>query len=167
MQEIWVWSLDQDDPLEEEMATHSSVPDGKSHGQRVLAGCSPWGRKESDTIEQLNNKQISINIRYYLYNKRIFFVQSLSHVQFFATPWTAACQASLSFIISWSLLKLMSIELVMSSNHLILCHPLLLLPSILSQHQDLFQWVSSSYQVAKVFKLQHQSFQWIFGTDFF
>ena len=82
------------------MATHSSVPDGKSHGQRVLAGCSPWGRKESDTIEQLNNKQISINIRYYLYNKRIFFVQLLSHVQFFATPWTAACQASLSFIIS-------------------------------------------------------------------
>ena len=48
-----------------------------------------------------------------------------------ATPWTAARQASLSFTISWSLLKLMSIELVMLSNHLILCHPLLLLPSIL------------------------------------
>ena len=47
-----------------------------------------------------------------------------------ATPWTAVCQASLSFTISWSLLKLMSIELVMPSNHLILCHPLLLLPSI-------------------------------------
>ena len=46
------------------------------------------------------------------------------------TPWTAACQASLSFVISWSLLKLMSIELVMPSSHLILCHPLLLLPSI-------------------------------------
>ena len=51
-------------------------------------------------------------------------------VQRFATPWTAACQASLSFTISWSLLKLMSIESVMPSNHLILCHPLLLLPSI-------------------------------------
>ena len=112
------------------MATHSSVPDGKSHGQRVLAGCSPWGRKESDTIEQLNNKQISINIRYYLYNKRIFFVQSLSHVQFFATPWTAACQASLSFTTSWSLLKLMSIQSVLPSNHLVICRPLLLLPSI-------------------------------------
>ena len=48
----------------------------------------------------------------------------------FATPWTAACQASLSFTISWSLLKLMSFESVMPSNHLILCHPLLLLPSI-------------------------------------
>ena len=57
-------------------------------------------------------------------------VQSLSHVQLFATPWTAAHQASLSIIISWSLLKLMSIESVMPSNHLILCHPLLLLPSI-------------------------------------
>ena len=57
-------------------------------------------------------------------------VQSLSCVQLFATPWTAACQASLSITNSWSLLKLMSIELVMPSNHLILCHPLLLLPSI-------------------------------------
>ena len=51
-------------------------------------------------------------------------------VQLFATPWTAARQASLSFAISWSMLKLMSIELVMPSNHLILCLPLLLLPSI-------------------------------------
>ena len=57
-------------------------------------------------------------------------VQSLSHVQIFAIPWTIACQASLSFTISWSLLKLMFDELVMPTNHLILCHPLLLLPSI-------------------------------------
>ena len=56
-------------------------------------------------------------------------VQLLSFVQLFATPWTAAGQSSLSFIISWNLLKLMSIELVMPSNHLILCHPLLLMPS--------------------------------------
>ena len=55
----------------------------------------------------------------------------LSCVQLFATPWTAVHQVSLSFTISWSLLKLMSIELVMTSNHLIiLCHTLLLLPSI-------------------------------------
>ena len=59
-------------------------------------------------------------------------VQSLSHVRLFATPWTAACQASQSLTISQSLLKLMSIELVMSFNHLILCCPLLLLPSIFS-----------------------------------
>ena len=57
-------------------------------------------------------------------------VQSLSCVQLFATPWIAACQASLSITNSRSLLKLLSIELVMPSNHLILCHPLLLLPSI-------------------------------------
>ena len=57
-------------------------------------------------------------------------VQSLSHVQVFVTPWTAAHQASTSFTISWSWLKLMSIESVMPSNHLILCHPLLLLLSI-------------------------------------
>ena len=56
-------------------------------------------------------------------------VQSLSHVQLFVTPWTAACQASLSITNSWSSLKLMSIESVMPSNHLILCRPLLLLPS--------------------------------------
>ena len=58
--------------------------------------------------------------------------QSLSHVWLFATPWTAGRQASLSVINSWSLLKFMSIESVMPSHHLILCHPLLLLPSILS-----------------------------------
>ena len=57
-------------------------------------------------------------------------VQSLSCVQLFATPWTAACQASLSITSSQSLLKLMSIESVMPSNHLILCRPLLLSPSI-------------------------------------
>ena len=56
--------------------------------------------------------------------------QLLDHVQLFATPWTAARQASLSITKFQSLLRLMSIELMMSSNHLILCHPLLLLPSI-------------------------------------
>ena len=57
-------------------------------------------------------------------------VQSLSHVQLFATPWTAAHWASLFITNSWSLLKFMSIESVMPSNHLILCHSLLLLSSI-------------------------------------
>ena len=57
-------------------------------------------------------------------------VQLLSLVQLFVTPWTVACQASLNITNTWSLLKLMSIELVMPSNHLILCRPLLLPPSI-------------------------------------
>ena len=60
----------------------------------------------------------------------IVVVQFLGRVQFFATPWTAAHQASLSFTISQSLHKLMSTESVMPSNHLVLCHPILLLPSI-------------------------------------
>ena len=61
---------------------------------------------------------------------RISSVQSLSRVQLFVTSWTAALQASLSITNSWSLLKLMSIKSVMPSSHLILCHPLFLLPSI-------------------------------------
>ena len=64
--------------------------------------------------------------------KDISSVQLLSPAQLFVTPWTAACQAFLSITNSWSLLKLMSIKLVMPSNHLILCKPLLLLPSIFS-----------------------------------
>ena len=57
-------------------------------------------------------------------------VQSLNHARLFVTAWTAAHQASLSFTISWSLLKLMSIESVMPSNHLVICCPLHFLPSI-------------------------------------
>ena len=57
-------------------------------------------------------------------------VQSLHHVRLFVTPWTSPRQAFLSYTISWNLLKLISIELVMQCNHLILWHPLLLLPSI-------------------------------------
>ena len=73
--------------------------------------------------------------------KRIFnSVQLFSHVRFFASPWTAAFQASLSITNSQSLLKLMSIESVMPSTHLILCHPLLLLLSIFPS----IRWVSSS-----------------------
>ena len=64
-----------------------------------------------------------------IFSALIVVVQLLSQVQLFVTPWTAAHQASLSFTIPWSLIKLLSIELVMPSNHLILCHPLLL-PSV-------------------------------------
>ena len=96
-----------------------------------------------------------------------FFFQLLSHVRLFTTPWTSAYQASLSFTISWSLLKLRSIELVMPSNHLVLCHPLLFLPSIFPHNQSLFKWVSSLHQGAKVleFQLQHQFFQSTPRTD--
>ena len=63
-------------------------------------------------------------------NVFVVVVQLLNHFQLFVIPWTAAGQASLSFTISQSLLKLMSIELVIPSNHIVLCHPLLLMPSI-------------------------------------
>ena len=63
-------------------------------------------------------------------HQNIIAVQSFRDVQLFATPWNAARQASLSFTISWSLLKFMSTESVILSNHLVLCRPLLLLPSI-------------------------------------
>ena len=83
-------------------------------------------------------------------------------------PWTAALQASLSITNFQSSPKPMSIESVMPSNHLILCHPLLLPPSIFPSISFFFKWVSSSHQVAKVLdlQLQHQSFQWTFRIDF-
>ena len=71
------------------------------------------------------------NKKYFLPSQKIVvIVQSLSHVWLFATPWSVACQASLSFTISRSLLKFMFIGLVMLSNYCILCHGILLLPSI-------------------------------------
>ena len=87
-------------------------------------------------------------------------VQSLSRVQLFATPWTAACQASLSITNSQSLLKLMSIKSVMPSTHLILCRPLLLLPSIFPRTRILSNepvlWIGWPE-----LQPQHQSFQWL------
>ena len=88
-------------------------------------------------------------------------VQSLSRVWLFATPWTAACQASLSTTNSWSLLKLKSIKSVIQPSHpLSSPSP----PAInLSQHQGLFQWISSSHQVAKVlykiYKVLHKDYE--------
>ena len=77
---------------------------------------------------------IWVSLEKYLFRSSAYFlfvvVQSLSHVWLFVTPWPAACQASLSFTNSRSLVKLMAIESMMPSNHLILCHPLLFLPSV-------------------------------------
>ena len=89
--------------------------------------------KETSTWVLLttSDKQVWLFIIYAVSIQKGFSsVQSLSRVRLFATPWTAACQASLSLTNSWSPAKPMSTESVMPSNHLILCHPLLLLPSI-------------------------------------
>ena len=84
--------------------------------------------------KQSSFKQFSLSRWDLTLTHRLKFVfnsfQSLSHVWLFVTPWCSACQASLSITNSWSLLKLMSIASVMPSNHLILCRPLLLLPSV-------------------------------------
>ena len=92
--------------------------------------------------------------------------QSFSHVQLFATTWIIACQAPLSFTVSQSLLKFMSIEpmicyLTISSSVIPFSFCLESFPA-----SGFFQWVSSSYKVAKVLELQHQPFQWIFRIDF-
>ena len=115
------------------------------------------------TLFSLPPKSISLFLYLFLHS-----VQSLSHVQYFMTPWTAAHQASLSITNSRSLLKLMSIESVMPSSHRILYRPLLLPPSIFPSIR-----VFSDESVLHIrwpkyfeFPLQHQSFQGIFRTDF-
>ena len=188
MQEMWVRSLGWEVPLEEGMATHSSI----------LAWRMPWteepghssqGWKELDTTATLLNflevqgsgicqhVLLKVTTCYCIINilplrKRPLqtLVQfSCCHIQLlnWSTPsFPVHHQASLSIINSQSLLKLMSIELVMLSNHLILSS--LSPPAFnLSQHKGLFQWVSSSHHVAKVLELQlqHQSFQWMFRTN--
>ena len=94
-------------------------------------------------------------------------VQLLSHVRLFATPWTAARQASLSITNSQNLLKLMCIESVMPSNHLILCHPLLLPPSIFPSIRVFSDESALQIKWPKYweFQLQHQSFKWTPRTD--
>ena len=100
-------------------------------------------------------------------NNQFSSVQLLSHIWLFATPWTVACQGSLTN----QLLELIQTHVHRVSDAIQPSHPLSS-PSPpafnLSQHQRLFQWVSSLHQVAKVleFQLQHQSFQWIFRTGF-
>ena len=121
----------------------------------------------STCFELFLSIQIENELLAYIINIVIVVAQSLSHVWLSATPWTAACQVSLSSTIYWSLLKLMSIESVMPSNRPILCCPLFLLPSIFTSIRVFFQWVGSLYQVAKILELQlqHQSFWRIFKVD--
>ena len=94
-------------------------------------------------------------------------VQSLSRVWLFATPWTPASQASLSITNSRSPTKPMSTDSVMQSNYLILCHPLLLLPSIFLSIRIFSSELGLRIKVVKVleFQLQHQSLQWTPRTD--
>ena len=113
-----------------------------------------------------------------LYIILIFVVHSLSHIRrLFVTPWTISCQASLSLTNSWRLLKVMSIESVMPSNHLILCHPLILLPLIFpsirvfpSESALHIRWpkhCSFSYSSSPSNEYSGISFRISFRTDWF
>ena len=94
-------------------------------------------------------------------------VQSLSDIWFFATPWTAAHQAFLSITNSQSLLKLMSIESVMPSNYLILCRPLIFLPSIFPSIRVFSNELALCIRWPKYWSFSSRwKFQWIFRTDF-
>ena len=84
---------------------------------------------------------------------------SLSHVQLFVTPWTAACQASLSITNSWSLIKLMSIKSVMTSSHLTLCHALLFLPSIFPRIRV--------FSNELILHIRWPKYSWFFRIDWF
>ena len=137
-QETWVQSLGQEDPLEK--GTHSSILAWKIPWTEEPYGLWSWGCKEPDTIEQLTLSLHLDNMNIKSFSSQLWVtkfssiqftsLQSLSRVRLCATPWIAAHQASLFITNSWSLLKLMSIESVMPSSHLILCRPLLLLPLI-------------------------------------
>ena len=116
MWETWVRSLGWEVPWRRKWQPAPVLLPRKSHGRRSLVSI---GSQRSDMTEQLHFTQ--------LYTSS---VQSLSHVRVFATPWTVAHHASLSITNSQSLLKLMPIESVMPSNHLILCRPRLLPPSV-------------------------------------
>ena len=117
-------------------------------------------------VQCLYMKNTAVLLSYFLC-KLSFVVQPLSCVWLLVTTWTAACQASLSFTITQSLLKLMSIESVMPSNHLILCHPLL--PSIFPNIRGFSNEWALCIRWSKYWsfiQLQHQSFQKIFRVDF-
>ena len=107
-----------------------------------------------------NSKSGTLLFFSYFYTDSVnFVVQLLSHVQLFVTPWIAARQASLSYTQFQSLLKLMPIKLVMSSNHLILCHSLLLLPSIFPSIRVFSNESVLRVRWPQILELQLQSFQ--------
>ena len=155
MQQTPVWLLGQEDPLEKGMATHSSI----------LAWRIP------STIQSMGSQRVGHDWATFTYQHRqelsnllFSLVQSLSRVRLLATPWTAACQASLSITNSTQSHVHWVGDAIQPSHPLSSPSPSAI---SLSQHQGLFKQVSSLHQVAKglEFQLQHQSFQWTPRTD--
>ena len=120
-------------------------------------------------FELISKQIVQMLFSFYRWENKLQFSSVTQSCLTLFTPWTAACQTSLSITNSQSLLKLISITLVMPSNHLILCRPPLLPPSLFPSIRVFSnESVLHINQVAKVleFQLQHRSFQWIFRTDF-
>ena len=147
---------------------------GKFQGQRSLVGYTPLCGKKLGVTEYAQSTSFCSLFSGHSRRSRIALlplveknliqfslVQSLSHVQLFVTAWTAAHQASLSMANSRSLFQLMSIESVIPSNHLILCRPLLILPSIFPNVRVFSNESALCIRWLKYwsFQLQHQSFQ--------
>ena len=153
-----------------EMVKDREAWQGAVHGvtksQTWLSNWTATIRNNACTVQNRNGENgdqvhgvIHQEIQSLWWSTQFSSAQSLSRVQLFATPWIAACQASLSITISWSSFKLTSIsDAIQPSHPLSSPSPPASNPS---QHQGLFQWVNSSHEVAKVleFQLQHQSFQ--------
>ena len=118
---VWNFSALHSTPL----LTHAIFSFNRHYPNNLVTNKAHINSEHVIKMKWKQNLPLSFGKLHYLLLVRLF-----SHVWLFVTPWTAARQASLSLTISWSLLKLMSIESVMPSHHLILCHPLHLLPSI-------------------------------------
>ena len=133
---------------------------------------STWELKNFDGSKSIQHYTVALLFyHYYLWIKKgiIYFssVQSLSHVWLFVIPWIAECQAFLSITSSQSWLTFVSIESVMPYNHLTLCHPLLLLPSIFLSIRVFSNESALHIRWPKIgIQLQHQPLQWIFRIDF-
>ena len=159
MQETQVWPLGWEDPLEKEMATHSSILSGKSHRQCNLVGFSPWGLEESGLTELLNTHIHLISINQF--NSVSQSCPTLCDPMNNSTP---------GLPVHHQLPEFTQTHVHWVSDAIQLSHPLSSPspPALnLSQHHGLFKWVSSLHEVAKVldFQLQHQSFQWTARTD--
>ena len=178
MWETWVWSLGWKNPLKGK-DTHSSILGLQNSMDCIVHGVAKtqtWLSNFHFILFSLSSLNMSFLVCKIFAEKSSDSPMGVAlYTQFSSapvmsdsvTPWTAACQASLSITNSQSLLKLMSIESVMPSKHLILSSPSP--PTFnLSHHQGLFTRVSSSHQMAKVlkFQLQHQFFQWIVTSCF-
>ena len=133
---------------------HSQSPSTSTRGRTI--GSSIWGNHCLHSLLCTENisKALPFSLLCNITSLSFVVYPLLSHVWFFSIPWTAAGQATLSSSVSWNFLKFTSIESVILSNLLILCCPLLLLPSVFPSIKVFSQRVSSLHQVAKVLELQ-------------